>query len=327
MTRLRPRALHCAAGVLWLLLAPALVRAQLPDLIDLDAYYMPSVELEDPRPAEAQVASYEGSLNIPLVLGDSTFLVPGLAYHGEAVSFSNTPAEWVELRAFHSFEVPLLLVQLLPDAWSLSLRVAPGLAGDFHDIDAGMLRVSAVGLATHSFEKLVLGGGAIASYAFGSFLPLPAAYADWTPAAWFRAEAFVPAFAAVTFTIARRVELGMRAEVAGNSYAVRDARIAQRWPCAATVDEPDTAPDESVADPAQCFDHLAYSYGVAGAALGVRIAGSLWVTAFAGHTFYRRFEQMNDSDDRIPGGVQDLPNSFLVRAGLTWRLPADESSP
>lgn len=327
MKRVRVGALRCAAVLLWLLLAslaPRPALAQLPDLIDLDAYYMPSVELEEPRPAEAQVASYEGSLNVPLALSDTTFLVPGLAYHGEAISFSRTPPDLIELRAFHSFELPLLFVQLLPKRWSLSLRVAPGLAGDFHDVDLDMLRVSAVGLATHSFDSVVVGGGAIASYAFGSFLPLPAAYVDWTPSGWFRIEAFLPAFAATTFTIARRVELGVRAEVAGNSYAVRDARIARSWPCVATSDDPGTSLDESVADATQCFDHLAYSYAVAGVAVGVRIAGSLWATGFAGHTFYRRFEQMNDHDDRITGGVQDLPNSFLIRAGLTWRLPTEE---
>ena len=55
------------------------VRAQLPDLVDLRAQYMPGVALEDPKPAEAQVSSYDVALNVPVPLANDFFLIPGFA--------------------------------------------------------------------------------------------------------------------------------------------------------------------------------------------------------------------------------------------------------
>ena len=218
----------------------------------------------------------------------------------------------------------MLFVRLLPNDWSLSLRVAPGVAGDFQGFDAGLLRVSALALGTHAFsDQFVLGGGAIATYGFGSFLPLPAVYLEWKPFPRFQLETFLPAFLSAKYTLGDRVELGLRIDVAGNSYAIRNGRIANVWPCAAGIDNPTTPANEARAEPAQCFDHVAYSVAVAGAVVGVRLFESVWWTASAGHSFFRRFEQLNEDDDRIPGGVQDLPNVFFFRSGFTWRIPRD----
>ena len=121
-----------------------------------------------------------------------------------------------------------------------------------------------------------------------------------------------------------RVEIGARAEVAGNAYAVRDSRIRSAWPCAAGIDDQvANEPVEIPAEPAECFDHMAYSVASAGAVVGVRLFSSVWLNAFVGHSFYRRFEQMNEFDERITGGVQDLPNTLLIRAGLTFRIPRE----
>jgi hypothetical protein len=307
---------------LWL---PGAALAQLPDLFEASVQYMPGVELEDPKPAEAQVASYDVSLNVPLPLGVKTFLIPGAAYHVDAVSFENTPPNFTDLRAFHSIELPILLVQLLPREWAISLRIAPGVAGDFQAFDGGLVRVSGLALATHSFsERFVLGGGAIGSYAFGSFLLLPAAYLEWKPVAALALETFLPAFATVKYTFGDRVEVGLRADIGGNSYAVRDERIAGAWPCAASAsDDPGTPEDETRADPARCFDHAAYSVATAGATVGVRLFGSVWWSVYAGHSFFRRFEQLNDVDEQIPGGVQDLPNTYFVRTSFTVRIPRE----
>jgi hypothetical protein len=300
----------------------AVAEAQFPDLLDTSGQYMPSAALEDPRPVEAQVASYDASFNVPIPLAERTFLIPGAAYHVESVSFSNTPPEFLELRAFHSLELPILFVQLLPDDWSLSFRVAAGLAGDFEEVDGDMVRVSALALATHAFsDRFVLGGGAIASYAFGSFLPLPALYLEYKPIDELQIETFLPAFLQVKVTLFDRLELGARAEFAGNEYAVRDSRVTGRWPCASAPDDPATPQDETVADHAGCLDHIAYSVGLAGVVAGVRLFESVWITAFAGHGFFRRFEQMNEDGDEVLGGPQSLPNTFFVRGGITWRIP------
>jgi hypothetical protein len=305
-------------------LSPKAASAQFPDLFDLSLQYLPGVALEEPRPAEAQVASYEGTLNVPIVLGERTFLIPGASYHSDAVSYQRAPPGFTPLRAFHSLELPLLFVQLLPHDRSLSVRLAPGLAADSPQLEQEQLRLSALALATHAFsERLVVGAGVLASYSFGTRLPLPAAYLEWKPLDALKVEAFLPAFIDVRYTFGQRVELGLRADVAGNAYAVRDERIRSAWPCAGGADDPASPANEALAQPEQCFDHIAYSVGVVGVVAGVRLFSSVWWTALAGHTVFRRFDQRNAADDRVSGGLQAMPDAPFVRSGLTWRIPRD----
>jgi hypothetical protein len=285
-------------------------RAQLPDLVSVSAGYMPGAELEDPRPTKVQLSSYDVSLNVPIVLGPRSFLVPGLGYHVDSLSFSDAPDGFLELRAFHAIDLSLLYVQLLPKGWSLSFRLAPGVAGDLRGFDERLLRVSGLAMATWSpSERLVIGGGLLADYSFGTFLPLPAAYVEWRPTPNLKLEAFLPAFAEAKVILADRVELGVRASVQGSAYGIRDDRIADAPPCAAP------------ADPAQCFDHVSYSVATAGPQVGVRLFSSVWWTTTAGYSFYRRFEQKNADGERIEGGLQELPNGFVVQSGVTWRMP------
>lgn len=279
-------------------LVPAAVRAELPALVDLQAQYMPGVEVASAAHTQAQVSSYDVAVNVPVVLGAKTFLVPGLSYHVESLSYADALPGLESLRTFHAVEVSALLVQLLPSSWSLSLRLAPGLAGDFRAIDGGVVRLGAVALATHRFsDALTLGGGGLATWSFGELLPLPAVYVDWRPAPFIQIEAFVPAFAHAKWRLGDRFEIGARIEVAGNAYAVR---------------APDAAPG---------IDHVSYSVVTAGAAAGARIAGSLWLTAFAGSSVFRRYELKDAGGDTLDGGSEDLANAPFVRAGLSWRLP------
>lgn len=287
--------------------------AQFPDLLELSGQYLPSVELDDPVGVEAQVASYDASINVPIILSDTRFLIPGLAYHVDSVSFPNAPSEFIELRAFHSVDVALLYVQLLPKDWALSLRLAPGLAGDFAAVDVDMFHVSALAMATRGFsDKLVFGFGALASYSFGEFLPLPSIYLDWQPQEWLRFETFLPAFAHLDFIIGDRVEVGPRLDVAGNEYAVREARIQNSPACAGESRD-------------QCLDHLAYSIATAGVQVGGRLTGSLWLTVFSGRTVFRRFEMQNARGRLLDGGVEDLPPSWFIRTSLTFRIPMGDS--
>lgn len=300
-------------------------RAQVPDLVEVAAQYLPGAPLEDPRPTEAQVSSYDAAVNAPIPITDTTFLIPGASYHVDSVSFQRAPGGFVDLRAFHALDFPLLFVQLLPRDWALSVRLAPGLAGDFTAFDSGLFRFNALALATHSFsDDFQLGGGAMVTYAFGSLLPLPAAYVSWRPVSDFTIEAFLPAFVQTKATLGDRIEIGYRAEVQGNAYAVRDDRIATAWPCRAeTNDDPTTAADERLARPSDCLDHVAYSVVGVGPTLSIRLFASVWWNTFAGHTLFRRFEMLNDEAERVRGGVQTLSNVWLVRSGLSWRVPMD----
>ncbi|WP_394825621.1 DUF6268 family outer membrane beta-barrel protein [Pendulispora albinea] len=314
----------CALSVAALvsLLAPSSAWGQMPNLVDVSAQYVPSTTLDHPKPLKAQIATYTANLNVPLRLGEKTFLFPGLAYRSDAISYSDRPPGFVDLRAFHSLEVPLLFVQLLPNGWSFSLRASPGVAGDSHFFDTDLLRLSGSAVVSHTFsDRFAMGVGAMGTYMFGSLLPLPAVRIDWKPVDGLRLEAFAPAFVNLKYTFGDRVEIGARADFSGAFYGVRDDRVRNAWPCRAGADDPATPMNEAQANPKQCVDHVAYSVGAAGGILGVRIVSSLWVTAFAGHTFFRRFERQNKDNDTLEEGEQDLPNMFIFRTGLAWRIP------
>ena len=300
--------------------------AQFPDLFEISGQYLPDTSVAGAEPAEAQVGSYDIAINVPVVLSDKqTYLVVGAAYHVDSVSFSMTPDDFIELRSFHSAELSMLLVQLLPDDWALSFRLAPGLAGDFQAIDLEMLRLNVVAMGTYTFSnKFVLGGGALTTYSFGALLPLPAIYLAYRPAANMQIEAFLPAFASARWTLWDRIEIGVRAELEGNEYAVRDRRIQRAFPCRGEqTDDPATPADERVRNADACLDHFAYSVAKAGATLGVRLWRSMWLGVFGGHTFFRRFDPKNPSNDTLPDGSNALDDGLVVRASLTWRLPND----
>ncbi|WP_394822440.1 DUF6268 family outer membrane beta-barrel protein [Pendulispora albinea] len=319
------RKVLAVAGAAGVLAAGSPAAAQKIDLVSVSAQYLPSADMKS-APGKAQVSSYDVSFMVPVPLGEKSFLFPGAGYHVDSVSFSDTRPDFVDLRAFHAVEISALFVQLLPSDWALSLRAAPGLAGDFGTVDGRMVRANAMAMASHTFSpRFVLGGGAILSYSFGTLLPLPAVYASYRPFEGFEVEGFLPAFLRVHHTIGDRVRLGIAAEFQGNEYAVRDDRIRGRWPCtAARADDPATSPNEAIARPSECFDNLAYSVGIAGFTAGVRLVSTVWLTGLFGHSFYRRFDQRNEERNEIPDGSQDIPNVLVVRAGLLWRMPTRE---
>lgn len=297
----------------WLTLATTVVvvcpaRAQFPDLFELGSQYLPGVPVAVPGSddARAQITSYDVVLNLPIVLGETSFLVPGVAYHAEAVSYAGLPDGFTDLRAFHGIDLSLLYVQLLSPKWSLALRVAPGLAGDLTQVDRRTLRLSGAALANYAANDcLVLGAGVIASYGFGEFLVLPGLYASWKANDWLLLETMLPAFARVTATPIEGFEITLRADVAGNTYAVRDQRVL------------DTCGGD-------CMDHLAYSVVAVTAGVSVRLWESMWLSAAGGYTVYRRFEPFTRDNALTDDGAQTLPNVPLVRVGLTYRLPTSD---
>ncbi len=293
-----------------------LFSGQFPDLLDVSGQYLPSAELADPKPSRAQITSYDASLNVPIVLASKSFLVLGASYHVDSLSYSRVPAGFTELRAFHGVDLSALFVQLLPKDWSISARVSGGLAGDFARIDHDLLRLNAMLMATYSFsERFILGGGALTTFSFGQFLPLPAVYLEWTPLDALKLELFIPAFLKIRYTLADRIEFGAGFDISGNEYGVRDSRIRESWPCTDTEEMPKT--------PNECLDHVAYSVGYAGLSVGVRLFGSVWMTLTGGASIFRRLDLKNQDGDLVSGGRQSLPNVLMFRGGLTWRIPRD----
>jgi len=295
----------------------------MPPLVEVQAQYVPESEVPGAGGLRAQVSSYDAAFNVPLALGEKTFLIAGGQYHAESVSFSRTPDDFIPMNALHSIDLPVLLAYQLSEKWSLAFRVWPGIAGDFRGFDGGMLRIGGLAMGTWvPSRELSLGAGAMVSYGFGELLPLPVVYADWKPEPWFRVEASLPFFASAIFRIGDRFEVGALGDVNGNEYAIKDGDIRDRYPCrAAENDDPATPVNETRSDSANCTDHLAYSSITAGGVARVRLFSTLWATTFLGRTLFRRYEFKNPEGDTIAGGKADLPNEIVFRAGLVFRIP------
>jgi len=311
--------------VLWLVLVATAkpAAAQVPNLVDVSAQYAPSTRFDDPRATEAQISSYQLGINLPLPLSARRFLIVGLAHHVDTAAYARMSDGLMDQRTFHATAVSATLVQLLPDRWSLLVRAGGSLASDVPSLDHRMIGYSAVALAAHRWsDRLTLGAGALVAAGFGSIRPLPAALVSWAPIDGVRVEAFLPAFVDARYTAWNRLELGVRAEITGNTYAVRDARVAARWPCAAQpTDDPATPADETRARSEACLDHVSYTVGSVGLVAGVRLASSIWLTAFGGIHVYRRFEEQNQNGDALAGGAHSLPATLMVRTSVVWRIP------
>jgi len=302
---------------------PRTAAAQLPNLVEVSAQYSPAAGLDSPELTQEEIWSYQVMLNVPIRLPGGRFLIPGVAYRADSIAQRSMSAASTQHTTFHAPELSALFVQLLPGRWSASIRASGSIAGRFETVDRHMIRYGALALASRSFsDRFVIGGGALASGGFGPVRVLPAVSLRWKPSDEVQVEVFVPAFASVRYTEANRVEFGPRVELAGMTYAIRDADIAKRWPCATQpADDPATSVDETMPSPDACFDHATYTVASAGMVAGVRLTSTVWLTAFGGVSFYRHAEQQGRGGDAIPKGSQDLPRALFLRTSLAWRLP------
>jgi len=316
--------LSIPVAIVWLVLAanPRTAAAQLPSLVELSAQYAPPADLGSGQPTQVQISSAQLTLNVPIPLSRSRFLIPGIADHVDTVSYAPMPTDTAR-RTFHAPELSALFVQLLPHRWSLSVRAAGSLTGGFETVEPRTIRYTGLALVSRSAsDRLNIGGGALVTGGFGKILPLPAVSVRWKPIDEVQIEMFVPAFASARYTAWNRIELGARVEVTGSAYTIRDDDTTARWPCKAQpTDDLTTSPNESMANPGACIDHATYTVGSAGLFTGVRLTSTIWLTAFGGFSFYRHAETLNRDGDVVPGGRQDLPRALFVRTSLTWRLP------
>jgi len=296
--------------------------AQVPNLVDVSAQYTPQSGVGDAQSTQAQIASYQLKLNVPIPLSARRFLVLGGSYRLDTIALSS-PMSVDDHRTFRESGLSATLIQLLPDRWALVMRAGASLGGDFEGVDRRMLSGTAMALATHPITpRLVLGGGALVTAGFGHVLPLPVMLINWRPIDNVLVESFLPAFVNARYTAWNRVEVGTLIDITGSGYAIRDARTTQRWPCAGqATDDPMTAADETAARPGACLDHVTYTVASASLLAGVRLTSTLWLTAFGGFSFYRHYEQQNRSGDALDGGARSLPSALFFRANLTWRIP------
>lgn len=291
--------------VVLLLCWSSLAQAQFPNLAEVQAQYYPSTELPEHEGFRSQQTAYDVAINVPVPLGERTFLIPGLAYHADSISFRGVPEGFNPPRLFQSVELSALFVQLLPKNWALSFRLSGALAGDYEDIDAGLIQVGAMAMATKSFgEEFTFGFGGLLSTGFGQLLPLPAIYAEWKPSSLFRIETFLPAFATAVLSPGDRFEFSLRADVAGQNYGMRSDDV--RAACS---------------NLGRCVDNIAVSTVAVKLDVAVRLFSSLWLNAYVGRTLFRRYEERDDDGDRVMGGLNELPNAFVAGGGLAFRIP------
>ncbi|MEM9072005.1 MAG: DUF6268 family outer membrane beta-barrel protein [Myxococcota bacterium] len=282
-----------------------------PSFADIDLQFAPGIPLPNEESAEARLIGLDINVGVPVPLGERSFLLPGVSYHLDSVSFRNAPLLSKPPR-LHSIEASLRLVQLLPRRWTLTLSAALGLAGDFQSVDSGLLRGNALVLANHKFnERVTLGGGFLATYGFGVFLPLPAIFLRWSPTRRFWLEAFLPAYVRMTVLAHERVETSLVVQVAGQNYAIREARSA---PCPSFDDGSDA-----------CLDNIAYSLATAQLDVGVNLGVTIWLHLHGGVTLFRRFEQRTASGRTLPDGENRVANGPVIGVRLVVRLPSGEA--
>lgn len=312
--RLRIAVLACAA----LVGSASVAEAQVPNLVDISAQYVP--DDTDASSSGAEIATFRLGLNVPIPLSPRRFLILGGSYQVDAATVS---APMSVDRTFRTPGLSATLIQLLPNRWTWVSRVGASLSGDFDEVDRRMLAVSAMTIVSHPItERFSLGGGAIVSAGFGQVMPLPALLINWRPTDNLLVESLLPAFASARHTAWNRIELGTLVDIGGGNYAVRDSRTRDSWPCAGqATDDPMTTADETMARPDVCFDHVSYRVASASLLFGVRLTSSLWLTAYGGVSFYRQAEKRNRSGDALEGGTQSLPTAPFFRASMTWRIP------
>jgi len=283
-------------------------QAQLPPILEVSGQYLPPSDVASAPGLRAQLATYEASVSVPFSVGKSAFLLPGATYHAESMSYARMPAGFTPVRVLHATDLSLLFTRALSERWWVSLRGSAGLAGDFARIDSGHLRVGGFAMATYAFgENLVVGAGGLVSHAFGELHPLPMLYLDWRARPWLRMELNLPVSAEIKTILGDRLELGALADTNGNEYALRDPAIRADPQCANGA--------------GACADHLSYAVVAASAVVRVRLFSTVWLSATAGRTLWRRFEQKDAQNRVLAGGGEDLPSEILFRGGLVWRLP------
>ena len=287
---------------------------QFPDsLQDLTADVEPDI----------QVSTLDVRFNVPIRLTDKALLMPGASYGIAAFSQSNSVFGEPENRELHSVMASILFNYRFNESWSLTLQAAPGLAGDFADLDGGHFRVAGLALVDYRFSpRFSLGGGIGFSYQFGEPLPLPVLRVDWRISDSVRLTAMLPQQTMLVWRPHDRVELGLMASIRGQSYALTSEAVQGQWPCRGqAADVPATPFDERQADANRCFSTLAFSRGEVGPVASVRLVSSLWLSVKAGFLFFRRYEFLNEDGETSDIGDFELDQTVSVMSQLTFRIP------
>jgi hypothetical protein len=250
--------------------------------------FRPSASLDDDG-GELGLSTVQASASVRIPFGSRTFLTPGISYQGQFFDYDGMSAPGA--RELYSLEVPVTLVHVLDQKWSIMGRVSPGLSGDFKTLDRHF-SISGGGAAIYRLQpRLSLGLGAMLNYSTGRWLPVPVATLNWQASENVRVDALLPLFAKATYSIGSRWELGAAVQGEG-----------ARWGLAA-----ETGEERSI-------DTLSVD---AGAVVGMRLMERTWLNLFTGWNVVRDYDVHGGARD----GDYDPDRGFVIRGGLEMRLP------
>lgn len=296
-----------SASVALLLSASPAVQAG--ELFSVEGQAISPAIYETPEPVTTQVNAGALLAALPVAVGEQTYLIPGASYRLEAPRFIDPPEYLPPTPLLHEAELSLGLHRSWGEGWGFTATLGGGLAGDLYALDRGVVRFSGLALAAKELsEAWTLGGGVALTWAFGQLLPVPLLRLRWAPSETLEFDAVLPAHANFTWTPKDRLRLGLRGEIVGNEYAIRDPDAVALYSCEVN----------GVVQWDPCLDHLAYTDGNVGAFVGTRLVGDLWLDLHAGASLYRRFELLNAGDEPVLGGDQTLAPASFAKLRLAW---------
>lgn len=272
-------------------------------LAHVEAYSIPDFQWVRTQGIQAQVLGVDAGFQVPVSLRKGIKLKPAAIYHMDGVFFDDAREPD---RILHSVNLKLELKAKLPKKWTLKVSAGIGLAGDFKRIDTGVIRGHGSALASHKIsERLSLGGGVYASYAFGSLLPLPAFVFKWKPSKKFTLDAFLPSEVYGHYHVNPRIDLSAGIAVGGQKYAIRS----------------DDRCSLGVLGLEGCVDYISYSLVGLEVSGSFRVFSSVWLEPYLGMTVYRRFEMYVGNKDRVGYEEDNLANGPYLGLRAEWRIP------
>ena len=278
-------------------LVPRGVDGQMRALASLESEFVPKTGIDTTTPEtegfEISFSTTRIRAGVPIRVGSGgSVFIPGLKYAVILADTAQDPGTGSP-DSFHEIGLSLSFVQRLKASWGLLLNYTPTLATNFKDIDSDHLRFSGTAMATYQYsDTFGIGFGAVATYTFGSLLPLPALSVDWIPRQNLSVKIFVPESAKAVYRFNDRVEVGLVAVLQGNQYTVSNS------------DTPE-------------LDRVTYTVAHGGAIAGLRFARGFWISGYVGHTVFRKFELEDDKGMEL--AKTDVLNAPIFKLSLEYR--------
>ncbi len=182
---------------------------------------------------------------------------------------------------------------------AVSLFAMPGINSDFDDglSSQDLFLSGALGLKWRASENLELGGSAYVTWVFGDLLVLPGVELIYENPILLIELAFPRSN--LLYRPNRRLELGLTAAVEGGQYNFGNYRLDGRE-----------------------VNHVEFSTASIGPTANVDLANGVILQLQGSYVFGQTYELFGPNSKALPDGDFSLKDTYLLRAGLTWRVPS-----